>query len=112
MIFYGDRTELYFYLEVHSEIKKEIMENPSSAADQHIPSFFQNSCTGTGASEREENEDSSRNSSENPMRPMLGVSEESKHGNKPVVGGITCCVPECSGVKIGFFHQLVHAISA
>ena len=53
------------------------MENPSSAADQHIPSFFQNSCTGTGASKREENEDSSRNSSKNPMRPkVLGIEDE------------------------------------
>ena len=53
------------------------MENPSSAADQHIPSFFQNSCTGTGASKREENEDSSRNSSENPMRPkVFGIEDE------------------------------------
>ena len=68
------------------------MEGPSSLADQHIPSFFQNSCTGTGASERE---DLSQNSGKNLMQPMLGITEKSKHVNKPVVGEITHCAPEC-----------------
>ena len=71
------------------------MENPSSLADQHILAFFQNSCTGTGASECEENKDLSQNSGKNPMQRMLGITEESKHVNKPVVGGITHCAPEC-----------------
>ena len=53
------------------------MENPSASADQHIPSFFQNSCTGTGASVQEENEDSPQNSGENPMRPtVFGIEDE------------------------------------
>ena len=58
------------------------MENPPSSADQHLPSFFQNSCTGTGASVREENEDSPQNSGKNPMRPTVFaiVDETNEHG--------------------------------
>ncbi len=53
------------------------MESPSTLANQHIPSFVQNSCTGNGASERGDNKDLSLNSCENPMRPkMSGISED------------------------------------
>ena len=51
-------------------------------ADQHVPSFLQNSCTGTVASERGENEDSSQNSSEHPIRPKAGDKAEHAQSEK------------------------------
>ena len=57
------------------------MENSSQTRNTSIPSFFQNSCTGRGVENHREKEIASR-----------GTMVQQ---HRPVVGGITCCVPEC-----------------
>ena len=55
------------------------MKSPSSLAERPLPRFFQNSCTGTGALDKGENEHLSQNTGDNPMRPKVSrVSEETR----------------------------------
>ena len=75
VFFFGYRTELYIYLEIHSEIAKKSWKILHLQLTSTSLVFFQNSCTWTGASEREENKDSPQNSGE--MRPkMFGIEDE------------------------------------
>ena len=67
------------------------MENFASDFEQHIPSFFKNSCPGTSAEGVTEEDCFSKNSPGSLTRP----SRHSLSENQVVVGGITCCVPGC-----------------
>ena len=72
------------------------MENPAISSNQHIPSFLQNSCPGTGAGEATAEDDSPRNcEGKDVFRPDLSDNGKVLKKSKSAVGGITCCVPEC-----------------
>ena len=75
------------------------MENPANFDGQHFPSFFQNSSPGTSAKEASATEELYENSDGDATqtRSMVdAVGGERNDGKiKSVVGGITCCVPEC-----------------
>ena len=66
------------------------MENSASDFEQHIPSFFKNSCPGTSAEVVTE-----KTASPKTVREALQGLADSLSENQAVVGGITCCVPGC-----------------
>ena len=63
----------------------QTMENSREPKDQDFPSFFQNSCPGSSAVESGETEEVMKKSMDSGVRPK----------SQTVIGGITCCVPEC-----------------
>ena len=90
MLFCGDRVEVRICLFILVEIQLETMENSREFNEQPIPSSFHNSCPGNSAVEGGNDEDLVTKSDGGNGKLTSPPDERQK-----VVGGITCCVPEC-----------------
>ena len=70
------------------------MERSHEVTDEHVPSFFQNSCPGISATELQKEEAYTEKGDGCATRPINIANEEGRRGGK-IVGGFTCCVPDC-----------------
>ena len=69
------------------------MEKSTESTDEHIPSFFQNSSQGSGATAGQIREVVEETDDNNAARPNVFMANKDR--GKAVVGGFTCSVPEC-----------------
>ncbi len=72
------------------------MENTPDDSEKHIPSFFQSSCPGNIAEEEHSGQElTAARPEQGPGLSSVEVDGVGEAKKKTVVGGFTCCVPEC-----------------